>query len=183
MQCQIKYICKERNGHPRYWCLIHKSLVEPNSNECNCQYKHLYDNIIKRKKSDIKDYQIIYPNIFESTIPDVYINNNKIEGLISIDNNLIDPKDYNGILLSKLSNQPLEKVICPRCNNYHTDNGKFAYMPHKIHRCLYCGHDFHIDKPNVGNILDIILTIPYIRLANQTINIDSKCELNYGIGF
>lgn len=33
-------------------------------------------------------------------------------------------------------------LFCPRCHGQHEDIGKWATLPHRTHRCLFCEHEW-----------------------------------------
>lgn len=90
-------------------------------------------------------------------------------------------KDLGGILLSKLNHIDLEMVKCSHCHHMHSDNGKFAYTPHRTHLCLYCGHLFRVKERNIGSELATILPIPEIKLHHKKLAITSKCRIGYDL--
>lgn len=183
MQCNIKYI--EKNQGLDYWCLTHKAkATKTNLNApitCDCQYKNLYENIVVMHPKEIDSIKIIYPNLNNSTDVKVFINNQEFNGILKLENSIIDLKDYGGLMLSKLNNIELETSKCPYCGGMHTDNGKFAYTPHSKHLCIYCGHFYKIEKKNIGNELALYFKIPNIKLENNTSIIDEKCEVSYDL--
>ena len=84
-------------------------------------------------------------------------------------------------MLSKLNNIPLEMVKCSHCGRYHSDNGQFAYTPHKTHLCLYCGHLFRVKEKNIGSELAMIFNIPKIKLKDKLLKIDDYCCVEYNM--
>ena len=82
-------------------------------------------------------------------------------------------------MLAKLNNIPLEIVKCSHCGRYHSDNGQFAYTPHRTHLCLYCGHLFRAKERNIGSELAMIYTIPEIKLKDKLLKIDNYCCVEY----
>lgn len=185
MKCNIEYVGKMRNGKEQYFCTTHQSIaLDSNGNkleECLCNTKEIYDNILDIKGLDINSIEIIYENVLDNLTPIIYINNKVFKGVLKYNDCIINYKDFNGIMLSKLNNIPLELVKCSHCNHYHTDNGKFAYTPHRTHLCLYCGHLFRVKKQNIGNELAIIFNIPNIELNNNKISINDKCNIKYNL--
>lgn len=181
MQCNIKHI--EKNQGLDYWCLTHKTkatkadLSAPIS--CDCKYKYLYENIVEMTPNEIETIKIIYPNLNNNTDIKVFINNQEFNGILKLEDSVIDLKDYGGLMLSKLNNISLETSKCPYCGGTHTDNGKFAYKPHSKHLCVYCGHFYNVEKKNIGNELALYFKIPNIKLENNISKIDEKCEVSY----
>lgn len=185
MKCNIEYVGKMRNGKEQYFCTTHQSIAsDSNGNkleECLCNTKEIYNNTLDIKELDINSIEIIYENVIDNITPIIYINNKVFNGVLKYNDCIINYKDFNGIMLSKLNNISLELVKCSHCNHYHTDNGKFAYTPHKTHLCLYCGHLFRVKTQNVGNELAMIFNIPNIELNNNKIYINDKCNIKYNL--
>lgn len=183
MKCNIKYIGKSRQGINKYYCSVHKSFANDKFGnkleECLCSNKEIYDNQLNIKKNLIKSIKIRYENILENVIPKIIINDNEFNGVLEYDKSILTYKDFGGIMLSKLNNIPLEVVKCNHCGYYHTDNGKFAYTPHRTHLCLYCGHLFRVKEKNVGNELAMIYDIPNISLKDKILKIDDYCCVEY----
>lgn len=107
------------------------------------------------------------------------IDDNEFSGVLEYGNSLLTYKDFNGIMLSRLNNMPLEIVICSHCGHYHSDNGRFAYTPHRTHLCLYCGHLFRVKERNIGSELSMIYDIPKIELRDKIVEIDDFCRVEY----
>ena len=103
------------------------------------------------------------------------------DGVLEYNNSILGYKDLGGIMLSKLNSISLEKVKCSHCNHFHSDNGKFAYTPHRTHLCLYCGHLFKVKEKNIGNELDVIYNIPNIKLNNEVVCIKNSCCIEYDL--
>lgn len=183
MKCNIKHI--EKNEGVDYWCLSHKtkatSLDGKTPIYCDCEYKERYEKIVEMTPDEIESIKIIYPDLNKDTDVKVYINNKEFNGILKLENSIIDLKDYGGMLLSKLNNVMLEASKCPYCSGMHTDNGKFAYTPHSKHLCIYCGHFYNVNMENIGNELALYFNIPNIDLENNTSIIDEKCELTYDL--
>lgn len=179
MKCNIKVI-KDNENEQRYWCQNHRAPAN-NNNECLSEVKDFYNNIITITKDEIKDIKVIYLNINKRLIPDVYINNKLINGIIKINNSLIEPKDFGGLMLSKLNNIKLEDSICPYCKHSHSDDGKFAVMPHDRHLCQYCGKFFNIEYANIGNEIALYFDIPAVSLNNNTTEIEENVCITYDV--
>lgn len=179
MECNIKCI-EDNNGDKRYWCTNHRAPSD-DKNKCLSEVKNFYNNIITYIKEDIKSIKIVYKDISEKFIPEIYINEKLIEGIIKIENSLIEPKDFGGLMLSKLNDIKLEKSICPYCNHLHSDDGKFAVMPHDRHLCQYCGKFFDIDSANIGNEIALYFDIPSITLDNEIIELQDHNCISYNI--
>lgn len=181
MTCNIEYVGKKRNGKSQYYCTIHKSFAsDKNGNKldsCLCLNKRQFDNLLDLNNIEIKDIRIIYDNILECTIPKILIDNKEFDGVLIFDNSILTYKDLSGIMLAKLNNMPVETVECHRCHRKHSDNGKFAYTPHSVHLCLYCGHLFHVKEKNVGSELAFIYDIPNMILKDREIDIDGRCQV------
>lgn len=183
MKCNIEYIGKSRQGTTKYYCTVHKSFAYDKLgnklDECLWSNKEIYDNRLNIKQNEIKDINIRYENILESVIPKIIINNNEFSGVLEYDNSLLTYKDFGGIMLAKLNNIPLEIVKCNHCGRYHSDNGQFAYTPHRTHLCLYCGHLFRAKERNIGSELAMIYNIPEIKLKDKLLKIDNYCCVEY----
>lgn len=155
MKCNIEYVGKLRNRMPQYYCTIYKSFASDKKgnklDECLCNYKEIYDNVLDLKENNIESIEIIYENILKNVVPKIFINNKEFNGTLKYNDCILCYKDLGGILLSKLNAISLEKVRCSHCKHYHSDNGKFAYTPHRTHLCLYCGHLFRVKEKNIGN--------------------------------
>lgn len=183
MECNIRHI--EDNSGLDYWCLSHKTKAtiidgkEPIS--CDCKYKERYENIVEMNPEDIKNIKIIYPNLNDNTNVKIFINNLEFNGILKLENSIIDLKDYGGLMLSKLNNINLKASKCPYCGGMHTDNGMFAYKPHSKHLCIYCGHFYKVKEANIGNELALYFNFPNIVLEDNTCIIDEKCEVIYDL--
>ncbi len=183
MKCNIKHL--ENNNGLDYWCLSHKTkataINEKEPIYCDCKYKEKYENIVEMKAKDIKNIKITYPNLKNNTNVNVFINNQEFNGILKLENSIIDLKDYGGLMLSKLNKIKLKASKCPYCGGMHTDNGMFAYTPHDKHLCIYCGHFYNVDEANIGNELALYFNFPDIDLEDNTVLIDEKCEVTYDL--
>ena len=183
MKCNIEYIGKSRQGITKYYCTAHKSFAYDKLgnklDECLWSNKEIYDTRLNIKQNEIKDINIKYENILESVIPKITINNNEYSGVLEYNDSILTYKDFGGIMLAKLNNIPLEIVNCRHCGRYHSDNGQFAYTPHRTHLCLYCGHLFRAKERNIGSELAMIYNIPEIKLKNKLLQIDNYCCVEY----
>ena len=182
MKCNIDHI--ENNLGVDYWCLSHKtkaSTIDGNiPTECECKYKERYENIVELQPQEITSIKITYPNLRENTDVKVFIEE-EFNGILKLENSIIDLKDYGGLMLSKLNNIDLEASKCPYCGGMHTDNGMFAYTPHSRHLCIYCGHFYNVEKANIGNELALYFDFPNISLEDNIVSVDEKCEVNYDL--
>lgn len=185
MECNIEYIGKSRQGIKKYYCTVHKSFAHDQFGNkldvCLCNDKESYEHQLNIKQKKIKSINIRYENILESVIPKIIINNAEFNGVLEYDNSLLTYKDFGGILLSKLNHMPLEIVKCNHCGHCHSDNGRFAYIPHRTHLCLYCGHLFRVKEKNIGSELVEIYHIPEIKLKDRLIKIDDHCCIEYDL--
>lgn len=185
MECSIEYVGKSRQGIKKYYCTNHKDFAfdkEGNKlDKCLCNYKKIFENQINIKDNPIKDLRIVYTNILENTKPEIFINGDKFDGTIIYNDSILTYKDLSGIMLSRLNDISVENVECNHCHRKHSDNGKFAYTPHRIHLCLYCGHLFRAKEKNVGNELSFILEIPNILLKNEKLCIKNNCCIEYDL--
>ncbi len=183
MKCNIEYVGKLRSGTPKYYCTVHKSFAYDKYgnklDECLWTNKEIYDNKLNIKQNEIKNINIKYESILDNVIPKILINNKEFNGVLEYDNCILTYKDLGGIMLAKLNNIPLEVVKCSHCGRYHSDNGKFAYTPHRTHLCLYCGHLFRVKERNVGSELAMIFDIPKIELNDKLLKIDDYCCVEY----
>lgn len=41
---------------------------------------------------------------------------------------------------------PGEELNCPKCDKSHVDKGYWARRPHSTHLCLFCGHEWRLDR-------------------------------------
>ncbi len=143
--------------------------------------EEIYNNRLNIKQNEIKNISIKYENILENVIPKIIINNKVFNGVLEYDKSLLTYKDFGGIMLAKLNNIPLEMVKCSHCGRYHSDNGKFAYTPHRTHLCLYCGHLFRAKERNIGSELAMIYNVPEIKLQDKLLKIDNHCCVEYNM--
>lgn len=184
-KCQIKYVGKLRTGVAQYYCSVHKSFAGDKLgnklDECLCSNKELYDNVLDMKKVKVDEIKIIYSNILNNNVPKIYINGEEFVGVLKYDENILGYKDLGGIMLSRLNNISLEDVRCSHCNHCHSDNGKFAFTPHRTHLCLYCGRLFRVKSKNVSNEFSVIYDIPLIELEDGVICIDDICSVEYNL--
>ena len=185
MKCDIKYVGKLRTGIPKYYCSVHKSFASDKDgnklDSCLCKCKDLFEQSFDLKNNPVESIKIVYENVLENQVPKVFINEKEFYGVLLYDNSILHYKDLGGIMLSLLNNIPLEVVTCSHCQHYHSDNGKFAYTPHRTHLCLYCGHLFRVKERNIGNELSIIYDIPKIKLENNSISVDKVCMVEYNL--
>ncbi len=183
MKCNIEYIGKSRQGITKYYCTVHKSFAYDKLgnklDECLWDNKEIYNNKLSIQQNEIQNIKVRYENILESVIPTIIINNDEFNGVLEYDNSILTYKDFGGIMLSKLNNVPLEIVKCSHCGRYHSDNGQFAYTPHRTHLCLYCGHLFIVKEKNIGSELAMIYNIPEIKLNDKLLKIDDYCCVEY----
>ena len=183
MKCNIEYIGKSRQGITKYYCTVHKSFAYDKLgnklDECLWDNKEIYNNKLSIQQNEIQNIKVRYENILESVIPTIIINNDEFNGVLEYDNSILTYKDLGGIMLSKLNNVPLEIVKCSHCGRYHSDNGQFAYTPHRTHLCLYCGHLFRVKEKNIGSELAMIYNIPEIKLNDKLLKIDDYCCVEY----
>lgn len=185
MKCNIEYIGKSRQGKNKYYCTTHKSFAYNKSgnklDKCLCNTKEIYDNKLNIEQNEIKTITIKYENILENVIPKIIINGMEFNGVLEYSNSILTYKDFGGIMLSKLNNITLDIVKCSHCKHYHSDNGKFAYTPHRTHLCLYCRHLFRVKEKNIGNELELIYKIPKIKLKKESLNISDYCCVEYNM--
>lgn len=185
MQCDINYVGKKRTGTPQYYCSTHKAIAYDKKgnklDECLCTYKELFDNCLDLEKTNVESIKVIYQNILENIVPTILINNKEFKGVLKFDNSILTYKDFTGTMLAKLNNIPVEVVKCNHCNQSHSDNGKFAYTPHRTHLCLYCGHLFRVKEKNIGNEFSMIYKIPNIKLGDKVIDIVDNCLVEYDL--
>lgn len=164
---------------------LHKSFASDKKGnkleECLCKEKSLYNNKLDIKNNPLKDLKIIYTNILENRKPEIYINNKVFNGTLVYDNCILTYKDLGGTMLSKLNDILVEKVTCSHCGHYHTDNGVFAYTPHRKHMCLYCGHMFLEKEKNIGNECCMLFNVPKLVQKNEKIEILDRCCIEYDI--
>ena len=186
MKCNIKYIGKLRNGTPQFFCTIHKSFASNRGirlEECFCSNKEMFLHPLDILKTSVDSIQIVYEDIFKSLIPKIYINQKEYSGVFIYENSVLTYKDFGGILLSFLHSVSLEQVVCKHCGCKHSDNGKFAFTPHRIHFCSYCVHKFGVKEKNIGSELAFIYDIPSITLENNSVVIEERCCVSYDLFF
>lgn len=185
MKCDIRYVGKLRTGTSQYYCSTHKSFASDKNGKkldsCLCEYKELFDNVWNLKENNIQSITIVYENILEKKVPKIIVNGKEFVGVFLYDTSILHYKDLGGMMLSRLNHIPLEIISCSHCNHYHSDNGKFAYTPHRTHLCLYCGHLFRVKERNIGNEFSMIYDIPDIKLENEKISVDEMCRVEYDL--
>lgn len=183
MKCNIEYVGKSRQGIPKYYCTVHKNFAHDKAgnklDECLCDYKDIFQTQWDITDTPITDIKLIYRNILVKQCPEIFINGKIFEGILLHDDSLLTYKDFSGTMLSKLNNIVVEDVRCNHCHKKHSDNGKFAYTPHRIHLCLYCGHLFRAKEKNIGDELNTIFKIPDINLSNNKAIIEDTCSVEY----
>lgn len=184
MKCEIEYIGKKRNGVCQYYCKTHKAFASDSKGkileECLCSFKEDFGKVFPLTK-DIQSIKIVYENIFMEKRPLVFIEEKEVKGIFAYEESRLSYKDFGGLLLSMLNRVFLEPVNCKSCGKFHTDNGMFAYMPHRIHFCNYCGHKFREAHQNIGNELELIFNVPFIELKKGTEELASFCQIEYAI--
>ena len=173
MKCSIDFIGKKRNGVEQYWCITHKALASDKQgnrlSSCLCPHKEVFENVWDIEKGPIKSLEILFMNILENTIPLIFVNHELFHGVFQYKSSLLNYKDLVGIMLSKLNDISLEEVRCNHCNQMHSDNGKFAYTPHKTHLCL------------IGSEMEPIFPIPKIKLEHASVLVASHCRVQYDL--
>lgn len=183
LKCNIEYIGKSRQGIPKYYCTVHKSFAYDKLggklDECLWKNKDIFDNRLNIEQTEIRNISIRYENILENIIPKIIINDKSFNGVLEYKDSILTYKDLGGIMLAKLNDMPLEVVKCNHCGSYHSDNGQFAYTPHRTHLCLYCGHLFRAKEKNVGSELAMIYDIPEIKLKDKVLSVDDYCCVEY----
>lgn len=185
MKCNIEYIGEKENGIPEYYCTTHKYLASDETGnkleECLSPDKELFDNILDIKKTNIKSLKIIYTNILEDKKPEIIINNEEFNGVLTYETSTLTYKDFGGLMLSRINYLSTKDIICKHCHHYHSDNGKFGYTPHRTHQCHYCGRLFRDESKSVGNELTLMFQIPYIHLEEKTLTVNDKCSVEYNL--
>lgn len=183
MHCDIQYVGKMRNGVPKYWCLTHKALASDKKGNkletCFSEQKDRYQKRLSLQESKIESIQLFFANLLKNEIPILYINGVVFNGVLTYEDMLLDYKDFVGFFLAQLNHTHLEKVCCSHCKHYHSDNGKFAYTPHKTHLCLYCGHFFREKEANIGSEIAMIFSFPKVNLGSLEIEIGDILSLTY----
>lgn len=183
MKCNIEYIGKSENEIPQYYCTNHKVFAcDEKGNrleECLCTNREQFDECLDLKQNKIENIKVIYHNILDNVVPDIFVNNKLFKGVLVFENSVLNYKDLGGMMLAKMNQISLETVKCNYCNHYHSDNGKFAYTPHRTHLCQYCGHLFSVKERNIGNEFAMIWDIPDIGLENKEISIGDICHIEY----
>jgi len=157
MKCNIDYIGKFRNGKKKFWCKTHKHLAQDDK-ICNASNKDLFNEPIYLNKENVTS---IILTINEDNY-NLKINEENIDNVVMIDNSVLELKDFVGIMLLRINEISAEEVYCKRCSHLHSDNGYFAYTPHKKHLCNYCGHEFIGLHKNISHELDVLFSIPKI---------------------
>lgn len=177
-KCNIVLIGKNRNGTNRYWCLEHHApAYGKNGNkldECLATYKN--EN---RTKSSIDLNPNDYPGgialwgcalaVYDTTSfnlePGVHVHARKEAGKekeidktfgtvnVKLDDDYISFNDLASIsyLSSNILNLDMVYLECPHCKAPHLDKDWYAANPHKRHLCSYCGRNFNVKEPNIGN--------------------------------
>lgn len=185
MKCNIEYTGKLRCGRTQYFCTSHKHLACDKSgnklDECLCSYKELFDNKLDLDNNKIDSLRIVYDNILENQVPNIFINDKLFKGVLVYNDSVLTYKDLSGILLAKINNIKLESVSCNHCKKLHSDNGMYAYTPHRTHFCNYCGHLFRVKEKNISHELEEIFTIPNIKLKNNKITITNNYKVEYDL--
>ena len=185
MKCNVEYIGKLRSGKPQYFCTTHKSLSCDEKGEkldvCLSNIKESFTNVFDLNKDNITSLVLVYENILTNQIPNIYINDKLHTGVFKYNEEILTYKDFTGILLARINNIKLEQEVCKRCHKYHSDNGLFAYTPHLIHFCNFCGHKFRAKHANISHELDIAFDIPSIKTSNQEIKVTGNCDLKYDV--
>lgn len=183
MHCEIKYVGKARNGISKYWCLTHKALASNKQGNkldfCLYEKKDRYNKTLFVQDKKIERIQIVFDNLLKNKIPSIYINDTVFEGVLIYEDMVLDDKDFVGFFLAQLNHVSLEKVCCSHCGHIHSDNGKFAYTPHKTHLCLYCGHFFRVKEENIGSEMAILFPSPEIKLEKRKQKIENVCSITY----
>ncbi len=185
MKCKIEYVGKSEDGISQYYCTNHKALASDEKGnkleECLCTNKEQFDDSLDLRQNKIESIKVIYHNILDNVVPDILVNNNLFKGVLVFENSVLNYKDLGGMMLAKINHISLENVKCNYCNHYHSDNGKFAYTPHRTHLCQYCGHLFRVQEKNIGNELAKIFDIPDIQLEDKEISIENVCQIEYDL--
>ncbi len=185
MKCEIKYIGEQEDGVELYFCSTHKCIASDKNGHkletCLSPDKELFDNLLDLKTNQVDSIKLVYPNLLSNTKAEVYINDKLFVGALAYDNCVLTYKDLGGLMLSKLNNVELTDIDCYHCHHCHSDNGKFAYTPHRTHLCNYCGELFRVEDKTIGNELSLIYDIPNITLDDKTVTITGKCTIAYDL--
>lgn len=184
MNCKIEYVGKW-DGEDQYYCSVHRSrATDKDGNvlqECISTKKENFGNGLTINKEEINSMVFTYPNLLASVESELKVNDEETSGILYIGNSIFELRDFGGLLLSKLNHIELKVEHCTYCGHVHSDDGRFAYMPHNPHLCAYCGHFFEVQQANVGNELAVLFEIPEIELEKKTIEINDQFTLTYDV--
>lgn len=175
MKCNIKEV--DWNGEKKLYCITHRFLAE-DKEVCLSSNKEAFKNMKVFDKEKIQKIKIIYPNLLKNPKGKIFIDDEEV-GILKIDNSIFEIRDFGGVMLARLNGQDLTNETCPICGHVHSDDGKFAYMPHDTHLCMYCGNLFDVDRPSIGNELAILFDIPPIYIKKATVDVSSIITLEY----
>lgn len=184
MRCKIEY-CGKWDGKDQYYCSVHRSrATDKDGNvleECISTKKNNFANGLTINAEDITSMEFIYPNLLASVESELKVNDEGTSGIMYIGDSIFELRDFGGLLLAKLNCIELKVEHCTYCGHVHSDDGRFAYMPHNPHLCAYCGHMFNVTEANVGNELAVLFDIPEIELEKKEIEIQDQLTLTYDV--
>ena len=184
MNCKINY-CGKWDGKDQYYCSVHRCRATDKDgnvlNECISTKKENFENGLTISKEDIKSMIFTYPNLLASTEGVLEVNHKETSGILYIGDSIFETRDFGGLLLSRLNHIDLKVEHCTYCGHIHSDDGRFAYMPHNPHLCAYCGHMFNVEQANVGNELAVLFEIPEIMLENKAVEIHDTLTITYDV--
>lgn len=185
MECSIHYVGKQRNGKAKYWCSIHKEKASDKEGNrlqtCLCEKKEDFAQGMELAKQEIKEIKIFFPNLFHSNQCEIRINQQLLNGVLKIENSILEEKNFIGVFLTRLNQMENVLVFCNHCGHLHNDNGTFAITPHRKHLCHYCGHEFYVKSPNIGSEILYYVSTPLLKIENRVIILEDTLCVEYDL--
>lgn len=179
LSCNAKYVGKNRNGTPRYWCITHHAPISDGKGnileQCLSAHQRIpecADNSLTLSPSDFPGGIALWGAalaVYETTPFEldlgIHVHARKeVGGVKQIDKTFryvhikhddsVVSFDYLAsisYLSSNMLGHDMQYLTCPKCGSAHLDKDWFAANPHKRHLCTFCGRNFNQKTPNIGN--------------------------------
>jgi transposase-like protein len=198
--CLIERVGKQRNGHPRYWCVVHQASATgrygARLSECELAYRDSTPRkVLELNPADYQGGVALWgavPAVFDTSglPPEVGIH---VHARRDDDEKEID-ETYDEVILryprdllesvrcvltadaavayyiSRFLNRDVSYLYCNYCGALHLDKGFFAVRPHRRHLCHGCGRYFRVESKGVSNPIALLR-------ANQSIDKDAAAPV------
>lgn len=176
--CRIEAEVKKRNGKPNWWCRTHGlEAAGPDGNpleRCSGAWFEPVpedrQTVIDLSVGEVAIWGTLPPAIAIGKVPlepgQVHVHRRQnANGRKDIDESydivrvkrndatvVVEGMAARAFAISDLGQQEVQSLACPRCDEVHIDELKFATQPHRKHLCNSCGRNFH-RPPSISNPL------------------------------